>query len=284
MALKPRENGKVELGLSLDQLKRVYVALFCHLQTGGCTAADDLDDDLLLKLQTYLQGQAAAQGVDCTNHADWEEFLGITHPQSCPRREPTPTAGRIEQLQPRPPRLTHRDIIAVFQGSFDPVTFGHLDVIRRAARLFNQLIVGIGQNPDKQQLFTPQERLELLLPHIADLANVRAASYDGLTIDFVRECRAHVLVRGIRDMADLNHEVQIANLNRLVGAVETVFILTSDQYVLTSSTYIRQIYEMGGGDITRVEQLVPPNVAQRLAEKLEAPPGRPRPRARPEGK
>src|SRR5512136_2773351 len=137
-------------------------------------------------------------------------------------------------------------IIAVFQGSFDPVTFGHLDVIRRAARLFNRLVVGIGQNPDKEQLFPPQERLALLLPHIADLPNVRAACYAGLTIDFVREVGGHVLVRGIRDMADLNHEVQVANLNRLVGGVETVFILTSDQHALTSSTYIRQIYEMGG--------------------------------------
>jgi pantetheine-phosphate adenylyltransferase len=170
-----------------------------------------------------------------------------------------------------------QNIIAIFQGSFDPVTFGHIDVIRRAARLFNQLVVGIGHNPDKAEFFTPQERLELLLPHIADLPNVRAATYDGLTIDFVRECGANVLVRGIRDMADLNHEVQVANLNRLVGGVETVFILTNDQHALTSSTYIRQIYEMGGGDISRIQQLVPPNVAQRLAEKLSqkpAPPAR----------
>jgi pantetheine-phosphate adenylyltransferase len=182
---------------------------------------------------------------------------------------------------------THRKTTAVFQGSFDPVTFGHLDVIRRAARLFNELVVGIGRNPDKEQLFTPQERLELLRPHIADLRNVRAATYDGLTIDFVRECKAQVLVRGIRDMADLNHEVQVASLNRLVGGVETVFMLTSDQYVLTSSTYIRQIYEMGGSDITRVRQLVPPNVAQRLAEKLggsRPPLRRRRARAKPESK
>lgn len=177
------------------------------------------------------------------------------------------------------PRKGQR-ITAVFQGSFDPVTFGHLDVIRRAARLFNELVVGIGQNPDKEQLFTPRERLELLLPHIADLPNVRAASYDGLTIDFVRECRAHVLVRGIRDMADLNHEVQVANLNRLVGGVETVFILTSDQHALTSSTYIRQIYEMGGGDTSRIQQLVPANVAARLARKLGQTPGPQRVRRR----
>lgn len=159
-------------------------------------------------------------------------------------------------------------IVAVFQGSFDPVTYGHLDVIRRGAAIFNQLVVGIGMNPDKEQLFTPQERLELLLPHIVGLPNVRADTYDGLTIDFVRECGAHVLLRGIRDMADLSHEVQLANLNRMIGNVETVFMLTSDQHVLTSSTYIKQIYEMGGGDRARIEQLVPPEVAQRLAEKL----------------
>ena len=174
------------------------------------------------------------------------------------------------------------NITAVFQGSFDPVTYGHLDVIRRAARLFNKLVVGIGQNPDKEQLLTPEERLKLLLPHIADLENVRAATYSGLTIDFVRQCGAHALVRGIRDMADLNHEVQIANLNRLVGGVETVFILTSDQHALTSSTYIKQIYEMGGGDISRIEQLVPPNVARRLADRLsQTQPRRRKVKARP---
>lgn len=160
------------------------------------------------------------------------------------------------------------EITAVYQGSFDPVTYGHLDVIRRAARVFNQLIVGIGVNPDKEEFFTPRERLSLLEPHIADLSNVRAATYDGLTIDFVRECRAHVLVRGIRDMADLSNEVQLANLNRLVGGVETVFMLASDQHVLTSSTYIKQIFEMGGGDPARIAQLVPPNVSEKLAKKL----------------
>lgn len=166
--------------------------------------------------------------------------------------------------------------IAVYQGSFDPVTFGHLDIIRRAARLFDRLIVGIGLNPDKEEFFTPEERFEMLLPNIADLSNVRAATYSGLTIDFVRECGAHVLLRGIRDMADLHNEVQLANLNRLVGGVETVFMLAGDQHVLTSSTYIKQIYEMGGGDLARISQLVPPNVAGRLATKLGGPASQPK--------
>lgn len=167
-----------------------------------------------------------------------------------------------------PPARQH--IVAVYQGSFDPVTFGHLDIIRRGAQVFNKLIVGIGQNPDKTQLFTPQERLELLQPHIADYPNVHVSTYDGLTIDFVRESGAHVLLRGIRDMADLSNEVQLANLNRIIGGVETVFMLASDQHVLTSSTYIKQIYEMGGQDIARIRQLVPENVAGRLADKLNA--------------
>jgi pantetheine-phosphate adenylyltransferase len=177
-----------------------------------------------------------------------------------------------------PPQPNH--IVAVYQGSFDPVTFGHLDVIRRGASIFNELIVGIGTNPDKEQFFTPQERLALLLPHIAELRNVRAATYAGLTIDFVRKSGAHVLLRGIRDMADLSHEVQLANLNRLIGNVETVFMLTSDQHVLTSSTYIKQIYEMGGGDAARIAQLVPENVAVRLAEKLNRQPDAAAPESR----
>lgn len=163
---------------------------------------------------------------------------------------------------------TPRHVIAVYQGSFDPITYGHLDIIRRGAAIFTELIVGIGINPHKEPFFEPQERLELMQPEIAAFPNVRAATYDGLTIDFVRRVGADVLLRGIRDMADLGNELQLANLNRLVGGVETVFILASDQHMLTSSSYIRQIFELGGGDIERIRQLVPPNVARRLAERL----------------
>jgi len=159
-------------------------------------------------------------------------------------------------------------IVAVYPGSFDPVTHGHLDVIRRAARLFNELIIGIGRNPGKETLFTPQERIKLLEPHLASFPNVRAEAYDGLTFDFVRKCNARVLIRGIRDTTDLSNELLQANLNLTIGQVDTVFLLTGDQHVLTSSTYIKQIYEMGGGDLERIERLVPRNVAEALAEKL----------------
>ena len=163
----------------------------------------------------------------------------------------------------------HERIVAVYPGSFDPVTHGHLDVIRRAAGLFNELIIGIGRNPGKDVLFSPQERLDLLMPHLNDWPHVRAEAYDTLTFDFVRKCQARVIVRGIRDTTDLSNELLQANLNLTVGNVDTVFLLTRDQHVLTSSTYIKQIFEMGGGDLSLIERLVPRNVAEALARKLQ---------------
>lgn len=173
-----------------------------------------------------------------------------------------------------PNRAQH--ITAVYPGSFDPPTLGHLEIIRRASHLFNQLVVGVGHNPDKAPLFSQQERLKLLRPHLSHLHNVRSEAYEGLTIDFVRSVSGRVVVRGIRDMADLSAELQQANVNLAIGAVDTVFLLTSDQHALTSSTYVKQIYELGGGDPTRIRRLVPDNVARALVEKL----GRPRRRRR----
>lgn len=168
-----------------------------------------------------------------------------------------------------PQRNAH--ITAVYPGSFDPPTHGHLDIIRRASHLFNQLIVGVGHNPDKEPLFSQDERLKLLAPHFAHLHNVRAEAYEGLTIDFVCGVGGRVLVRGIRDLADLSSELQQANVNLAIGAVDTVFLLASEQYALTSSTYVKQIYQLGGGDATRIKRLVPENVARALAAKLGKP-------------
>ncbi|MGD8454155.1 MAG: pantetheine-phosphate adenylyltransferase [Phycisphaerae bacterium] len=168
-------------------------------------------------------------------------------------------------------------VTAVYAGSFDPVTLGHLDVIRRASRLFNRLVVGVGRNPDKREMFTQAERVALLTPHLAELPNTCVEAYQGLTTDFARSVGALVLVRGIRDFTDLSFELLQANVNRTIGGMETAFLLTSDQHVLTSSTYIRQVYEMGGGDRERIERLVPANVAQLLERKL----GGKRPRRKP---
>lgn len=167
-------------------------------------------------------------------------------------------------------------IVAVYPGSFDPPTLGHIDVIRRASQLFNRLIVGVGHNPDKAPMFSQDERLKLMKPHLSHLHNVTSAAYEGLTIDFVRNVGGRVLVRGIRDLADLSSELQQANVNLAIGGIETVFLLTSEQHTLTSSTYVKQIYELGGGDATRIKRLVPDNVARALAAKL----GKPRGRAR----
>lgn len=173
-----------------------------------------------------------------------------------------------------------RPIIALYAGSFDPITLGHLDVILRAARLFNQLVIGVGQNPDKSPLFTPEERMDMIRPHISRLKNVRAEAYDGLTIQFARKCGARVMLRGIRDATDLANEMQQANVNRRIAAFETVFLMTSDQNVLISSTYIKQICELGRGDPRMIEQLVPRNVARALHEKFagRVAPGRARSR------
>lgn len=178
--------------------------------------------------------------------------------------------------------MPHRShpIVAVYPGSFDPVTHGHLDIIRRASRLFNQLVVGVGQNPDKQPMFSQEERLGQLRPHLSPLANVRIDTYEGLTIDFVQRVGGRVLIRGIRDIADLSSELQQATVNLAIGRIETVFLLASEQYALTSSTYVKQIFELGGGDPARLSRLVPDNVARAMARKLGPPKRRPRPRVR----
>ncbi len=162
-------------------------------------------------------------------------------------------------------------IRAVYAGSFDPVTHGHLDIVRRASGLFNELVVGVGVNPEKRSLFSSAERVSMILPHIANLSNVRVEAYDGLTIDFARRMGARVLLRGIRNIADFSEELMQANLNRAIGQIETVFLLASETHALTSSTYIRQIYELGGGDRRQVEHLVPSDVAEALAAKLGGP-------------
>ena len=162
----------------------------------------------------------------------------------------------------------HKPVVAVYPGSFDPVTFGHLDIIERAARLFSKVVVGIGQNPNKEELFTPERRRELILPHVASIDNVCVEIYGGLTIHFVRKCGGNVLLRGIRDVNDLSHELQQANVNMMIGDIETVFMLTGEKHVLTSSTYIKQIFELGGGSEAPIQQLVPRNVVEAMEERL----------------
>jgi pantetheine-phosphate adenylyltransferase len=159
-------------------------------------------------------------------------------------------------------------IIAVFPGAFDPISHGHVDIIRRGSRLFERLIVAVGHNPEKTELFTAAARVEMLREVCAEFPNVEVDTYDGLTALYVRRVGARVILRGIRDTVDLRGELRSANTNLMVGDVETVLLMTSDQHALTSSTLIRQIVEIGGYDPVRLARLVPENVVRRLEAKF----------------
>ena len=155
---------------------------------------------------------------------------------------------------------------AVFPGQFDPLTNGHLDLIRRGAPLFDELIVGVGVNPEKTELFSQEERFEIVRQVVGGMNGVRVELYKGLTAEFVRAVGASCLLRGIRDITDLRYEFQSALANRTVGGVETLFLMTGDQYALTSSSLIRQVVVLGG-DLDALGSLVPPLVVERLRKK-----------------
>ena len=160
--------------------------------------------------------------------------------------------------------------VGVFPGQFDPITNGHLDVIRRGVVLFDELIVAIGINPDKRELFTHEERVRMVRSLVKDLPTVRVEKYSGLTVDFVRHCKATAILRGIRDVSDLRYEFQLALANRAVGGVETIFIMAGDQYALTSSSLIRQVIALGG-DVRKLAGIVPESIIEKLREKQHKP-------------
>lgn len=165
----------------------------------------------------------------------------------------------------RPPvQAQHK--IGVFPGQFDPITNGHLDVIRRGVKLFDELIVAVGINPEKRELFTLDERVRMIRTLLKDEPGVRVEKYTGLTVDFVRQSRATAILRGIRDVSDLRYEFQLALANRAVGDVETVFIMAGDQYALTSSSLIRQVVALGG-EIRQLKTILPEIVIERLRAK-----------------
>ncbi len=155
---------------------------------------------------------------------------------------------------------------AVFPGQFDPITNGHLDVIRRGAKWFDELIVAVGINPDKKEMFSVEERVEMIGELLKDVPGATVQSFTGLTAHFVRQSKASVILRGIRDVSDLRYEFQLALANRAVGQVETVFIMTGDQYALTSSSLIRQVVGLGG-DVESLVAVLPPIVVERLRKK-----------------
>jgi pantetheine-phosphate adenylyltransferase len=149
---------------------------------------------------------------------------------------------------------------AVFPGSFDPITNGHLDVIQRGMKLFDELIVAVGRSPIKNQLFSPEERIEMIGELIKDLPGVSVESFDGLTVEYARRKEANVILRGLRSLTDMHYELELAMTNRSVAGIETVFIMTTEQYGFISSTLIRQVASLGGD----ISNMVPDNVNRRL--------------------
>ncbi|MDG2476490.1 MAG: pantetheine-phosphate adenylyltransferase [Phycisphaerales bacterium] len=162
------------------------------------------------------------------------------------------------------------DHIALYAGSFDPPTLGHLDVISRSRRLFDRIVVGIGENPGKEPMLAADERLALLRAAVDDMlaenpggAPVVVDIYSGLTVDYAREVGASALLRGIRNVTDLATECQMAIANRQVADIESVFVITDERYGFTSSSLIRQIVELGG-DVEKLANIVPAAVLEQL--------------------
>jgi pantetheine-phosphate adenylyltransferase len=158
---------------------------------------------------------------------------------------------------------------AVFAGTFDPPTLGHLDIIQRSRKLFDKIIVAVGRNPEKEPLFTKEERVALLKDLVGVQPDVEVESYSGLTMDYVRRKGADVIIKGIRDSDDLRNELRQANVNMIAGDVETVFLFTTDTTALISSTLIRQICELGGLESGNLGRLIPEKVVAKMREKIK---------------
>jgi len=161
--------------------------------------------------------------------------------------------------------MPKKPVRAIFPGSFDPITNGHLDVIHRAMKLFNEVIIAVGKSPIKNQLFTPEERVAMIAEIIADMPGVAVESFDGLTVEYAARKKADVILRGLRSLTDVHYEFQLAMTNRAVAGIETVFVMTSEQYGFTSSTLIREIASLGGD----LSNLIPNSVNERLQKRVK---------------
>jgi pantetheine-phosphate adenylyltransferase len=154
---------------------------------------------------------------------------------------------------------------ALYPGTFDPPTNGHVDLIQRGSKLFEHLTVGILKNPVKNPLFTVEERVEMLSEATKTLDNVSVATFDGLMVDFARQLDARAVLRGIRAISDYEHEFQMALMNRrLAPEIETVFLQPAGRYSFISSRMLKEVFSFGG-DVTG---LVPPNVLKRLRGRM----------------
>jgi pantetheine-phosphate adenylyltransferase len=154
---------------------------------------------------------------------------------------------------------------AIYPGSFDPMTHGHLDLIARGSRIFDRLVVAVLSNSAKQPLFSVPERVEMLTESVAGLGNVSVATFDGLLVEFAREHHAQAVMRGIRAISDYEYELQMALMNqRLAPELETVFLMPAAKYSFVSSRLVKEVFQLGGS----VEGLVPELVIARLKQRV----------------
>ena len=163
--------------------------------------------------------------------------------------------------------MEHNPVKAIFPGSFDPITNGHMDVIGRGLKLFDQLVIAVGQNPDKDELFTPEQRVEMIRELVTDMPRVTVESYNCLTVKFAAEIQANVMLRGLRNLTDVQYEFQLAMTNRSVAGIETVFVMTSEEFGFVNSTMVRQVAMLGGDVSKLIPESVYDKVKKRIAEK-----------------
>lgn len=157
-------------------------------------------------------------------------------------------------------------ITAIYPGTFDPITNGHFDLIERAARFYERLIIAVADNRNKNSLFTLEERVELAKMTVAHLPNVEVVGFQGLLVDFVREVNGNVLLRGLRAVSDFEYEFQLASMNRkLAPEVETMFMTPAEQFSFISSSLVREISALGGD----ISEFVHPEVLQALTAKRQ---------------
>jgi pantetheine-phosphate adenylyltransferase len=157
--------------------------------------------------------------------------------------------------------------IAIYPGTFDPVTRGHIDVVERALKMFDRVVIGVADSPAKQPFFNLDERLDMLQTVFAGKENVQVKPFSGLLIDFARDCNAGIIVRGLRAISDFEYEVQLAGMNRsLAPEIETVFLTAAQRYAFVSSSLVREIARLDGD----VSEFLHPAILARLTTKLKA--------------
>ncbi len=154
---------------------------------------------------------------------------------------------------------------AVYPGTFDPVTYGHLDVIKRGSKIFDELVVAVGHNPLKDPLFTINERMDMISKNTKNISNIKVDSFEGMLTDYMKEMQTNVILRGIRTVSDFEYEFQRALANRVLKTdIETVFVMTSQEYSFLNSSLIKEAVSLGGD----ISKFVPSDVEKLLQQKF----------------